>query len=121
MLALASTPDYLPMPRPRFFLKALTTKLTLLVATLLLAACAIAPVQEMSDARQAIRSAEMAGAAWRSPVSFVTSHRLLLEAQTHLQAGDYPRARQLAIDARNQAINAREKAIQPVPIRPVSP
>jgi len=109
------------MPRPGFFLKALTTKLTLLVAMLLLAACAVAPVQEMSDARQAIRSAELAGAAWRSPVSFVTSHRLLLEAQTHLQAGDYPRARQLAIDARDQAIDAREKAAQTAPSRLVPP
>jgi hypothetical protein len=70
---------------------------------LLLAACATAPVQEMSDARQAIRSAEAAGAAQRSSGTFSTALRLLQEAQTRLEAGAYANARQLALDARDEA------------------
>lgn len=96
--------------------KTLTTKFTVLViATLWLAACATAPVQEMSDARQAIRSAEAVGAAQRSPENFATSRRLLFDAQRQLRAGAYDTARRLALEAREQAIRAREKALQPSP------
>ncbi|HRC70966.1 MAG TPA: DUF4398 domain-containing protein [Candidatus Competibacter sp.] len=94
----------------------MTTKLTpLAFATLWLAACAVAPVQEMSDARQAIRSAEAAGASQRSPDDFAASQRLLLEAQKRLKAGAYDTAKQFALEARDQAIRAREKALQPGP------
>lgn len=99
------------------FSKALTTKLTLLAVLILtLAACATAPVQEMSDARQAIRSAEAAGAAQRSPDSLRAAHGLLQQAQGRLEAGAYDDARQYAVDARDEAIKAREMALQgPLP------
>lgn len=101
------------MQRYRCFFRALNTKLSLLVVTILsLAACATAPVQEMSDARQAIRSAEEADAARRSPDIFSAAQRLLLEAQTHLEAGAYDDARRSALDARDEAIRAREKAVR---------
>lgn len=100
----------------------LTTKLTLsAVAILSLAACATAPVQEMSDARQAIRSAEAVGAAQRSPDALSAAQRLLREAQTHLEVGAYGDARRSALDARDAAIKAREQAEQGIEIRPPPP
>ena len=106
--------------RFRRFLKALTIKLTLLaVAILSLAACATGPVQEMSDARQAIRSAEAAGAGQRSPDTLSAAHRLLREAQTRLEAGAYHDARRFALDARDEAIKAREEATQSTAARSV--
>jgi len=82
------------------------------VAILALAACATAPVQEMSDARQAIRSAEAVGALQRSPQTLMEAQHLLREAQTHLESGAYEDARQYALDARRQAIKAREIALR---------
>lgn len=79
---------------------------------LALAACATAPVQEMSDARQAIRSAEAVGALQRSPQILMEAQRLLQEAQTRLESGAYEAARQYALNARRQAIKAREMTIK---------
>ena len=110
------------MQRYRCFFRALTTKLTLLVVTILsLAACATAPVQEMSDARQAIRSAEEAGAARRSSDTLSAAQHLLREAQTHLEAGAYDNARRSALDARDAAIKAREEAVRSTAIRAMPP
>ena len=86
------------------------TSITLLVATP--SACASAPVQEMSDARQAMYAAEVAGAAQRSPQEMLAAQRTLLQAQTSLEKGAYPEARRLAVQAREQAIRAREVAAQ---------
>lgn len=86
------------------------TRLAILM--LALAACATAPVQEMSDARQAIRSAEAVGAAQRSPESLTAAQQLLRNAQTYLETGAYDDARRYALDARVQAIKAREAALQ---------
>ena len=77
-----------------------------------LSACASAPVQEMSDARQAIYSAEAAGARQRSPAALLEAQRLLQEAQAGLEAGTYQQARQQALDARDEAIKAREQAMR---------
>lgn len=88
----------------------LATRIRLTAITLVLTACASAPVQEMSDARQAIYSAEAAGAAQRAPDTLLAARRLLQEAQTRLEAGAYDNARQYALDARDEAINARERA-----------
>lgn len=89
---------------------------------LALAACATAPpVQEMSDARQAIRAAEAVGAARRSPDSLLAAQRLLQEAQTQLEAGAYTSARRYALDARDAAIRAREVATKGPPPPSLSP
>ncbi|MFZ1643578.1 MAG: DUF4398 domain-containing protein [Candidatus Contendobacter sp.] len=85
---------------------------------LALTACATAPVQEMSDARQAIYSAEAAGAARRSADTLLTAQRLLREAQGHLEAGAYDDARRYARDARDEAVKAREHAARNAWIRP---
>lgn len=84
----------------------------ILLACILLTvvACATAPAQEMSDARQAIYSAEAAGAVQRSPDTLLAAQRLLREAQERLETGAYDEARQYALDARDKAIQAREQA-----------
>jgi uncharacterized iron-regulated protein len=89
----------------------LGNKLSLLLATMLfLAACASAPVQEMSDARQAIRSAEEADAVRYAPQQLRAAQSSLEKAQDNLEAGAYWSARRLAMDAWYQAIEAREQA-----------
>lgn len=75
---------------------------------LLLGACAGAPVQEMSDARQAIRAAQAAGATERAPQEMADAHRLIDAAQQRLQHHEYQEAARLAIEARDQALRALE-------------
>ena len=97
----------------------LMVKLILSAFSLLaLVACATAPVQEMSDARQAIYSAEAAGAAQRSSDALLAAQRLLRKAQVRLEAGAYDEARRYALDARDSAIQAREQATRNTAIRP---
>lgn len=82
----------------------------MLALVALVAGCASAPVQEMSDARQAIRSAEEAGAPRYSPEQFEAARQALERAQMWLDRGAYTNARRYAVDARTQAILAREAA-----------
>ncbi|HHC71902.1 MAG TPA: DUF4398 domain-containing protein [Thiotrichales bacterium] len=84
--------------------------LSVLSLLLLLFGCAVAPVQEMSDARQAIQAAREAGAAIRSPQVLEEAERLLDAAERSLEVGDYSRARELAVAAHRKAIEARERA-----------
>ena len=85
---------------------------------LALVACASAPVQEMSDARQAIYSAEASGALQRSPATLLAAQHLLQKAQERLEAGAYGEARRYALDARDAAIEAREQATRNAALRP---
>lgn len=80
---------------------------TVLVAA---AACVSAPVQEMSDARQAIRAAENAGAAQRASSQLDAAYQLLKRAQRNLESGDYSDARRFAVDAKEKAVEARQQA-----------
>ncbi|HUG98360.1 MAG TPA: DUF4398 domain-containing protein [Gammaproteobacteria bacterium] len=79
-------------------------------ALVLLAACVSAPVQEMSDARQAIQAAEEAGAAELAPAALQEAKRLLTSAERKLQREAYASARQDARDARRRAAQALEAA-----------
>lgn len=88
----------------------MASRVLLLTTFLLLAACATAPVQEMSDARQALRSAEEAGAVQYSPDHYNAAQRALENAQMWLDRGAYTNARLHALDARDRAIKAREAA-----------
>ena len=82
-----------------------------LLSLILAAGCATAPVQEMSDARQAIRSAEVAGAPRHAPSDLASAQDLMDQAAALLEAGDYAAARRLALDARRVAIRAREQSL----------
>lgn len=80
--------------------------------SLLLFACAVnPPVQEMSNARQTIQSAYEVKAQRFAPAALKEAERLLQQATTALDAGDYPSAREYAISAQQQAIKARQQAL----------
>lgn len=75
-----------------------------------LAACASAPVQEMSDARQAIHAAEEAGAGSHAPESLNAARRALQSAEQKLAREAYNGARNDAREARRRAAEALEAA-----------
>jgi hypothetical protein len=77
-----------------------------------LAACASAPVQEMSDARQAIAAARQAGAAQEAPAELTQAKHYLQNAEQALQHHDYERARSSANQARHVATGALDLAHQ---------
>jgi hypothetical protein len=81
-----------------------------ILALLVLAACASAPVQEMSDARQAIQAAEEAGAAETAPEALSDARRLLSSAEQKLQDRAYSSARHDAREARRRAAEALRAA-----------
>ena len=65
--------------------------------------CAGAPVQEMSNARQAIKAAREAGAAKVVPQTMNEAQTLLERAELNLQRRAYRDARRDAIAARGKA------------------
>ena len=73
---------------------------------LLLTACAGAPVQEMSNARQAITAAEAAGASEHAPEVLSAARALLSSAERKLEDGNYRGARLDAVDAKTHAAEA---------------
>lgn len=75
-----------------------------------LAGCAGAPLQEMSDARQAVRSAERAGAERYAPEPLAEARRLVERARGSMQKGEYREARDDAELARAKAMEARRIA-----------
>lgn len=83
---------------------------SLLVCVGLLAGCAGAPVQEMSNARQAVRAAEQAGAVQVAPALLDEARQSLRAAESHLRQGDYRTARDEAEQARTKAVEARRLA-----------
>lgn len=84
----------------------------LLIAVLMLGGCSVVPVQEMSDARQALQAAQEAGAPDRSPSEFERAQRLLEQAQKALELGEYRQARDSALSAKREALQARENALE---------
>jgi len=84
-----------------------------LVATLSIAACATSPpVQEMSDAREAIAAAEQASADEFAPGPLNDARRFLETAEQLLREEAYGAARINAIRARNRAVQALEASQQ---------
>jgi hypothetical protein len=77
---------------------------------LALVSCAPAPVQEMSEARQAIDAARAAGAEQYAPEQLDEAHSLLDSAQRMLNSRRFRDARRSASQARDAAIRAREAA-----------
>ena len=86
--------------------RSMAARLAAVAALLLLAACAGAPVQEMSDARQAIQAAEEAGAREHAPGAFSDAQKLLSSAEQKLQIRAYSGARHDAREARRRAAEA---------------
>jgi len=79
----------------------------LALTLLLAAACETAPpVQEMSDARQAIAVAREAGAADLAAVELAEAEKYLESAEQKLNDQAYREARNDALEAKNRALNA---------------
>lgn len=80
---------------------------------LALAGCASnPPVQEMSDARQAIEAAREAQAEVYAPGSLHHAENYLDEATRGLESGSYAAAREAALAAKRAAMQARSEAVQ---------
>lgn len=78
--------------------------------------CTTVPYQEMSDARQALESAQLAVGSMPGPRSKVRRAEALLDkARGHLGDRRYDRARRLAEQAKSLAIEARESAEEQAP------
>jgi hypothetical protein len=95
--------------------------LPLLAAMLAFAGCAGAPVQEMSNARQAVRAANNAGADASAPELMSEARKMLKSAETNLRHGEYRAARDEAELARSKAVEARRIAEQAKAPKPDSP
>jgi hypothetical protein len=72
--------------------------------------CRGAPVQEMSDARQAIQAAQVAGASIRAPRELDAAQADIALAETHIQEQEYGRARREALEAKRHAADALASA-----------
>jgi hypothetical protein len=68
------------------------------------------PLQELSDARQAVRAAENAGAQQHAPELLAEAKRLVESARNNLQNGEYRQSRDDAELAREKAMEARRIA-----------
>jgi len=91
----------------------LVTWIALLLSSLvLLSACSVMPpVQEMSDARQAIKAAREANAEKYAPQKLRSAEDSLELATKTLEQGEYEEARMAATVAKALAIKARDAAV----------
>jgi hypothetical protein len=81
-----------------------------LLGAMQLGGCVGAPVQEMSNARQAVRAAQQAGGAKYAPEAMSEAERLLQSAKTNQSKGEYRIAREQAEQARDKAMVALQEA-----------
>lgn len=89
-----------------------------------LVGCANAPVQEMSDARQAIVAARTAGATEANSPDLYAAQAAITRAEQHLEAQEYTRARLAAMQAKRHARDAlvgRQHADGPTTAPPAPP
>jgi outer membrane murein-binding lipoprotein Lpp len=84
--------------------------LAVFIGVACLAGCAGAPVQEMSDARQAIAAAQAAGATKSTSPDFSAAQADITRAESHLQAQEFTRARVAAMEAKRHAAAALANA-----------
>jgi outer membrane murein-binding lipoprotein Lpp len=84
--------------------------LAVFIGVVCLAGCAGAPVQEMSDARQAIAAAQAAGATTSTSPDFSAAQGDIARAESHLQAQEFTRARIAAMEAKRHAAAALANA-----------
>lgn len=81
-----------------------------LVITVSVSGCTSVPVQEMSDARQAIRAAQNEGVSSQTSSEFAEALQLIKFAQKKMESGEYQKARMNALSAKQKALDARQKA-----------
>lgn len=83
----------------------------LLVAFALAGCAVLPPVQEMSDARQAIDAAREARAGTYAPDTLQQAERYLQIATQDLERGAFEQARSAAMAAKTEAVKARDQAL----------
>ena len=89
--------------------KRLFSTVSLVILVLTISACAVtAPVQEMSNARQSIKAAKDANAEKLATNVLSEAKQRLRSAMRELDAGEYERARLLALEAKHLALKARQ-------------
>jgi nucleoid-associated protein YgaU len=76
-----------------------------------MAGCATAPTQEMSDARQAVQAARDVGANLHTPLAMESAEHELSQAEHELRGRNYKIARNDALSAKQGAIKARNMAL----------
>ncbi len=74
--------------------------------------CAAAPIQAMSDARQAIEAAVQSGGDQKAAQQMQDARTAMAQAETALKRVQYKRARELAQEARAKAIEAQRASEQ---------
>ena len=77
--------------------------IAMVVGIACLVGCTAAPVQEMSDARQAIAAAHDAGASESSSPDLYAAQAAIARAEKHIDAQEYTRARLAAMAAKRHA------------------
>ena len=80
------------------------------IGILALLGCHGPPVQEMSEARQAIAAASAAGAPASTSPDLYAAQAAIARAESHLEAKEYVRARLAALEAKRHAITALNSA-----------
>ncbi len=92
--------------------KARIVALWVLLLPLVVAGCAVAPpIQEMSDARQAIKAAREAHAEQHAVQPLRNAEIFMNKATEELQHGDYVEARKSAVAAKEEAVRARDNSV----------
>jgi hypothetical protein len=84
-------------------------RVTTLAALVLVCGCQSAPVQEMSDARQAISVAKEAGAEQLAPGDLKAAIDYLQNAEGFISEHRYDMARREAVNAKASALNALQR------------
>lgn len=82
-----------------------------LIASLLLTACASAPTQEMSNARQSVQAAQAVGAESYATHNLDVAREYLARAERELELRYFARARHDAIVAQSEALKAHRVAL----------
>ena len=84
--------------------------IAIFVGVVCLIGCRGAPVQEMSDARQAIAAAREAGVTEIASPDLYAAQAAIVRAESHLQAQEFARARYAALQAKKHAVVAMANA-----------
>ncbi len=85
-------------------------KTLIIITMLLLSACSAAPIQEMSDARQAVQAAKSAGLEPQQSKLLELAEDHLKSAELKLKRRWYDSAREDALLAKDAAVRARIEA-----------
>ncbi|AUI68100.1 DUF4398 domain-containing protein [Beggiatoa leptomitoformis] len=84
---------------------------TLMLFLLTMGGCASVPIQEMSDARQALKAAQDIQAERYALYKLEAAKESLLEAEQNLESGNMNQARYAAVRAKEQAVGAHNVTI----------